>query len=340
MLHEVVGGARLSYQTDEFGNYYGFRYQQSGQSESWYSYVFNAQGDVIGIVDTSGAYVAKYSYDAWGKPVAITDGSGTDVSANASHIANINPIRYRGYYFDKETGLYYLQTRYYDPVVGRFINADTFVKAPTGGVLSTNMFAYCLNSPVNNYDVMGKWTLSISCDFSLGFFAAGSYSVTFLAIDGKGNFRFGDISSTEGVGLGFGPYAGFGPSVSWTKDEFIGDTYGKGYDIGFGASYFGFDLSLDESRKFSGFSIGAGIGAGADIHALRTYSAPFFDNMTIPKQPTVSKSTPNQPTVSKYPANKSQVKSTKTVAKLQSSKNAVPTSNLLAKLPPSPVYSC
>ena len=181
MLHEVVGDARLSYQLDEFGNYYGFRYQQSGQSESWYSYVFNAQGDVIGIVDTSGQYVAKYSYDAWGKPVAITDGSGTDVSANAGHIANINPIRYRGYYFDKETGLYFLQSRYYDPVVGRFINADG--NSNNDGALGTNMFAYCINNPINMVDYYGREPITLTC---LGLYFLGSLiigALTYVVAD-------------------------------------------------------------------------------------------------------------------------------------------------------------
>ena len=73
----------------------------------------------------------------------------------ASHIANVNPIRYRGYYYDVETGFYYLQSRYYDPEVGRFINADEYIS--TGqGILGHNMFAYCLNNPVNRVDPTGE----------------------------------------------------------------------------------------------------------------------------------------------------------------------------------------
>ena len=90
----------------------------------------------------------------WGKLLSVTDGSGVDVSSNASHVGNINPLRYRGYYYDTETGLYYLNSRYYDPEVKRFINADGYVS--TGqGISGTNMFAYCGNNPVIRMDLDG-----------------------------------------------------------------------------------------------------------------------------------------------------------------------------------------
>ena len=98
---------------------------------------------------------ARYTYDAWGKPLTITDGNGVDVSEDPNHIANLNPLRYRGYYWDSETGLYYCQSRYYDPETGRFINADGMVD--TGqGIIGNNMFAYCLNNPVNRLDPSGQ----------------------------------------------------------------------------------------------------------------------------------------------------------------------------------------
>ena len=85
----------------------------------------------------------NYRYDPYGKAI----------SALGSH-ATINPLRYRGYVFDHETGLYYLQSRYYDPEIGRFINADAY--ASTGqGLLSNNMFVYCLNNFINLEDTSG-----------------------------------------------------------------------------------------------------------------------------------------------------------------------------------------
>jgi len=97
----------------------------------------------MSIVDAQGAVVGSYEYDPYGNVISAT---GT--------LAEINPIRYRGYYFDSESGLYYLQSRYYDPELGRFLNADSF--ASTGqGILGNNMFAYCNNTPIVSIDPTG-----------------------------------------------------------------------------------------------------------------------------------------------------------------------------------------
>ena len=88
-----------------------------------YYFYKNLQGDVIAITDDTGETVARYTYDAWGKVLTVTDANGTAIT-DINHIANINPFRYRSYYYDTETELYYLQSRYYNPEVGRFINGD------------------------------------------------------------------------------------------------------------------------------------------------------------------------------------------------------------------------
>ena len=140
---------------DESGNPVGFTL-----NDTEYYYLKNLQGDITAITDANGTILAKYTYDEWGKILSITDGNGNDVSANASHIANINPLRYRGYYYDSETGFYYLLSRYYDPVTRRFINADGYVS--TGqGFTGFNMFAYCGNNPVMYVDPCGTSTVSI-----------------------------------------------------------------------------------------------------------------------------------------------------------------------------------
>ena len=109
----------------------------------------NLQGDVIAIVDKNGDTVARYTYDAWGACTIQSDSTGCC-------IASINPFRYRGYYYDIEIDMYYLQSRYYDPNTGRFINADSVEWIGTNGnILETNIFAYCKNDCVNSRDDVG-----------------------------------------------------------------------------------------------------------------------------------------------------------------------------------------
>ena len=123
--------------------------------ESDYFVVTNTQGDVVGLLDENGAVIAKYTYDSWGKPISVTDENGTSLASN--HIANQFPIRYRSYYYDSETGLYYLQSRYYDPDTGRFLNVDAVEYFGVQNTnLSYNAFTYCDNNAINYYDFMGK----------------------------------------------------------------------------------------------------------------------------------------------------------------------------------------
>ena len=114
-----------------------------------YYYLYNLQGDVIALCDASSKQiVAKYSYDAWGK---LLTKEGT--------LADANPFRYRGYYYDSETGMYYLNSRYYDPEVGRFLNVDAFLGANVGAA-TFNLFAYCGNNPAVLADPTGYYVCS------------------------------------------------------------------------------------------------------------------------------------------------------------------------------------
>ena len=113
-----------------------------------YLYITNLQGDIVGISDLSNGVGANYEYDAWGKLISTSSASSSFYT-----VMNDNPLRYRGYIYDDETGFYYLQSRYYDPVVRRFINEDS---ALYDGFLGTNLFAYCGNNPVNRVDHMGN----------------------------------------------------------------------------------------------------------------------------------------------------------------------------------------
>jgi len=121
-----------------------------------YWYIRNAQNDIIGLLDKNGAIISYYTYDSWGKLISIKDGSGTDITNNTASVGYKNPYRYRGYRYDTETKLYYLNSRYYNPEWGRFINADAAV-GQTGSIQGHNMFQYCFNNPVNMDDPSGYW---------------------------------------------------------------------------------------------------------------------------------------------------------------------------------------
>lgn len=134
----VKGNDTLLVYYDSDGSATSFSY-----NGTMYFYVKNLQGDVIRIIDLAGTEVASYVYDAWGN-IKDTKGDPT--------VRELNPIRYWGYVYDTETSLYYLQSRYYDPLTGRFLNADVYCDTGTDTTLSTNMFAYCENNSVNYID--------------------------------------------------------------------------------------------------------------------------------------------------------------------------------------------
>ena len=154
----VYSGSQLSWMTVSDGTVdieMHFTYDASGRPLAvkyggvMYYYALNLQGDVVAILNSSGSAVVYYTYDAWGNPLTI---SGSMVNT----LGEWNPLRYRGYVYDQDTGLYYLQSRYYNPEWGRFINADGYTS--TGqGILGNNMFAYCNNNPVVLSDPTGEF---------------------------------------------------------------------------------------------------------------------------------------------------------------------------------------
>ncbi|MBR1677338.1 MAG: RHS repeat-associated core domain-containing protein [Clostridia bacterium] len=150
-------------------NYIYYFYDESGvcgmcYNGSEYYYRKNIFGDVIEIYNNLGTLQCCYEYDAWGNH-KVYNASGSEIGAEISNIGNINSIRYRGYYWDKEFGLYYLQSRYYDPLLGRFISADSVEYLEPESVSGLNLYTYCGDNPVMNTDVTGtmpnwlKWVI-------------------------------------------------------------------------------------------------------------------------------------------------------------------------------------
>ncbi len=156
IIRQSDGTDTLYFFYDRDDNLTGFEYDGDV-----YFYVKNMQGDIVAISDDSGNVVAEYTYDPWGKVLSVT---GTN-----SALGNLNPFRYRGYYYDTDTNLYYLQSRYYDPETGRFLNSDdvNFI-GTTESEISYNPFAYCENDPVNAIDPTGRsWYSMVTNVFSL-----------------------------------------------------------------------------------------------------------------------------------------------------------------------------
>ena len=160
ILAQKTGSTTLSFFYDQQGNRVGM----ADGKNNFYYYIYNVQGDVIALADAStGKLVVTYTYDAWGKLMELKD-------TTANSVGTQNPFRYRGYYYDAETGLYYLQSRYYDPEVGRFINADGQLNE---GVLGYNMFAYCENNPVMRDDPTGHfWGVLLGVALVVGIVAS------------------------------------------------------------------------------------------------------------------------------------------------------------------------
>ena len=143
-----------------------FDYDQNGSVSSvlyngvMYYYIKNLQGDIMRIVDENGNSIAIYAYDQWGKLTQMRKPTSTTVD-----LVNYNPFLYRGYVYDSDSGLYYLQSRYYDPVTGRFLNADgeEVLICQQNSILQANLFTYGYNNPIVTKDVHGNlpgWVVS------------------------------------------------------------------------------------------------------------------------------------------------------------------------------------
>ena len=167
------------------------------------------QGDVIAIVDKDAQTVARYSYDAWGVCTIVSD--------MADGIANINPYRYRSYYYDTEIAKYYLQSRYYDPDTGRFVNGDEaevlFVEQ--GEITQYNYFIYCLNSPVSNKDFVGKWLQIVVGALIGALFAAFTYWLEYkLGMRNWNSWVFAGLIAVGAAVGALGSYAKYWAKIS------------------------------------------------------------------------------------------------------------------------------
>ena len=157
------------------------------------AFVRNLQGDIIAVVNQEGTALLEYSYDPWGK-VTITQNGENLTEQERQIIAVLCPFAYRGYNYDYTTGLYYLQSRYYNPEWGRFLNVDdtNILLATQGENLGANLFAYCNNNPVNMVDFTGYWSEDVHSGFwdELGKNRV-AYGGVYIPINPNNNKKYG-----------------------------------------------------------------------------------------------------------------------------------------------------
>ena len=182
----------------------------SGTVKTYY-YEKNLQGDIVGIMNEAGYKVVSYTYDAWGNPYNPTYVYHSGVSAADRANVELNPFRYRGYYYDSETGYYYLQTRYYNPDLGRFLNADSLINQSS--ILGYNSFAYCLNNPINMSDSTGHmpfFLVTAAIGAVVGAIAGG-----IIAANNDGNVWAGiGIGAAAGALIGTGAGMAIGAALA------------------------------------------------------------------------------------------------------------------------------
>ena len=160
IISETYGNVLLTFIYDEKNTPIGILYRENSYEEGKfdeYYFTKNLQGDIIGIYDVTGAIVASYAYDAWGNHFVYNATGEIVEEEQTNFIGNINPFRYRGYYYDTESDFYFLNARYYDPEVKRFINADTKISSVGGDINGYNLYSYCFNNPIKYDDSMGTW---------------------------------------------------------------------------------------------------------------------------------------------------------------------------------------
>ena len=202
----------------------------------------NIFGDVTHIYDTSGELCAMYRYDAWGNH-KVYDELGNE-NIDIDFIGNINPIRYRGYYFDKETALFYCNYRYYDPKVGRWISSDSIDYLNPESINGLNLYCYCMNNPIMYADPSGNLpffilTAIIGAVIGVGITAAVDYIP-----DKKFNLHWGWYVGAGVLGAVIG--AGIGMAVSYYATGSIASSTGKVFSGLFGKTAFYRTMSADD----------------------------------------------------------------------------------------------
>ena len=251
LIYQKQGNISLTFLYDNSNMLYGFIY--NGYT---YYYIRNILNDILGIVDIQGNQIVEYRYlDAWGNHSvfsrkvihrssisdSIIDGTIENVpNTDPSFIGNINPFRYKGYYYDKETQLYWVSSRYYSPELCRWISPDSIEYLDPESINGLNLYAYCGNDPINKYYPTGHIAISTLVLIIVGaavLTTAGA--ITYGAVTDTPVVL--DFSVSAGMGAGVGGKVGISIVLDFKNDSFgfyphYGYYYGAKYNT-FGFSY-------------------------------------------------------------------------------------------------------
>ena len=267
----------LVYLYDETGAPIGLKYRTSNYANGVFDSFFfekNLQGDIVAIYNSTGEKIGTYAYTAFGEVVTTTVSGNTTLENNI--VNNYNPFRYRGYYYDVETGWYYLQSRYYNPVWGRFINADDVAYLGANGDMQAfNLFAYCNNNPVMGYDPTGKWTLAFSISLNFTLFGQGIEVSAGIAVS-PDDFAFQVAYAASGDAQTNIEQTGENVSLSlnlqYTEFESVSYLDGPMENYGVNTPLGGFDILMTEDSEYVGWQLGAGPGVSYDVHRITNYT--------------------------------------------------------------------
>ena len=271
ILAQKTGDSVMLFFYDSTGKRVGF-----ANGDTLYYYLYNVQGDVIAIMRAAtGQVVARYSYDAWGK-CTVTNAAGYTVGDK-------NPFRYRGYYYDTETGLYYLNSRYYSPEFGRFISADRFASTDVTMPLSANAYSYCANNPIVRKDIDG--TLWVSA--LVGVASVYVADIIGNVIDGKSGWDILKPTSSVGTYLGAGVSGMItgGGLISVISRPIVNTGIKYGIDCGIGNKDFSIKgVATDLTMDYIGEALSVGVSKALNATRPQNYSS-FRHQMTrrIPK---------------------------------------------------------